>query len=61
MTGSRLDVTALVVGFMFVVIGTLFLMDEYDVLELDAIFVLPVLVIGLGIAIILGGRTGDRW
>jgi hypothetical protein len=61
MTGSRLDVTALVVGFMFIVIGTLFLMDEYDVLELDAIFVLPVLVIGLGIAIILGGRTGDRW
>jgi hypothetical protein len=61
MTGSRLDVTALIVGFMFIVIGTLFLMDEYDVLELDAIFVLPVLVIGLGIAIILGGRTGDRW
>ena len=56
MAGSRFDVTALVVGVMFIVIGALFLLDEYDALDLDAVFILPVLVIGLGVAIMLGGR-----
>lgn len=56
MDRSAFNITALIVGIMFIVIGSLFLLDEYDVLDLDAVFVLPVLVIGLGIAIILGGR-----
>jgi hypothetical protein len=56
MDRSQFNITALIVGVMFVIVGSLFLLDEYDVLDLDAVFVLPVLVIGIGIAIILGGR-----
>jgi hypothetical protein len=53
---TRVNLTALIVGGMFIAIGTLFLLDEYDVLTVDGFFVLPIMIIGLGIAVILGGR-----
>jgi hypothetical protein len=53
---NRVNLTALIVGGMFVAIGALFLLDEYDVVSVDGYFVLPVLIIGLGVAVIAGGR-----
>ena len=60
MLANRLNITALTAGLIFIITGILFLLDEYDVLTLDAIFVLPVFIIGLGLAIILGARTDDQ-
>lgn len=61
MLASRHSIAAFVTGLMFIIIGTLFLLDEYDVLDLNAVFILPVLIIGLGLAIILGARTARRF
>jgi hypothetical protein len=60
MLANRFNATALIAGLMFVVIGSLFLLDAYDVVEVEGYFVLPVLIIGLGIAIMLGGRQHER-
>lgn len=60
MLANRLNITALIAGLIFIATGILFLLDEYDVLDLDAIFILPVLIIGLGLAIILGARTSNQ-
>ena len=61
MLANRLNITALIAGLMFIVIGVLFLLDEYDVLDLDPVFILPVLIIGLGLAIILGARNDKEF
>ncbi|HMM41687.1 MAG TPA: DUF5668 domain-containing protein [Thermomicrobiales bacterium] len=53
---ERLNVTAVVLGLLFVAIGALFLLDEYDVITLDGYYIVPLLVIGAGVAILLGGR-----
>lgn len=53
---ERLNVTAVVLGLLFVAIGALFLLDEYDVITLDGYYIVPLLVIGVGLAILLGGR-----
>lgn len=50
--------TALVAGALFVVLGVLFLLDRLDLIRLGASFVLPLLLIGLGAGILLGGRSG---
>jgi drug/metabolite transporter (DMT)-like permease len=40
--------TALVAGVVFVVLGVLFLLDQLDVLNLKAAYVLPVVLIVIG-------------
>lgn len=57
MTADRpLSRAAIVVGGMYVVLGVLFLLERLSAIALSARFVLPVLLIGAGVGILLGGR-----
>ncbi len=51
-----LDATSLVAGLVFVVLGLGFLADEVGVADLEARWVWPVLLIGLGVAGLVGSR-----
>lgn len=53
--GER-NTTALVSGAVFIVLGVLFLLDRLDIVRLGVSFVWPLLLIGLGAGILLGGR-----
>lgn len=57
--GSR---TALVAGIVFVVAGVAFLLEALEVWDLDLRTIAPAALIGIGVAILLGGRSrpGDR-
>jgi hypothetical protein len=48
---------ALVAGVFFVVAGVIFLLEALDVWDLSLRVIGPVLLITLGFAVILGGRT----
>jgi hypothetical protein len=50
------DRTAMAFGVAFMVAGVLFLLDALDVFDLRVTYVLPVLLIALGVGILLGGR-----
>lgn len=50
------DRIALAFGIGFVILGVLFLLDRLDVWDLKPSYVLPVLLIAIGVAILLGGR-----
>jgi hypothetical protein len=50
--------TALVWGIFFVLVGVGFLLDRLDLWNLRARYVLPLLLIALGAAILVGGRAG---
>ncbi len=52
--------TAVVWGVFFIVAGIAFLLDRLDVWTLRARYVLPLLLIVLGAAIVLGGRGWVR-
>jgi hypothetical protein len=50
-------------GVFFLVVGVAFLLDRLDVWNLRVRYLLPVLLIALGIAVLIGGRpprTGER-
>jgi hypothetical protein len=49
--------SALVTGVFFVVAGIVFLLEALDVWELSLRVLGPVLLITLGVAVVLGGRT----
>lgn len=49
------DRTALVAGLLFVALGAVFLLESLDVIDVRTVIVLPVLLIGLGAAILAGG------
>jgi len=51
---------AVVWGLFFIVAGIAFLLDRLDVWTLRARYVLPMLLIVLGAAILLGGRGWVR-
>jgi hypothetical protein len=51
---------ALFSGAFFVVMGVLFLLEQLDVISLRAAYVVPVVVIVIGIAILLGARPSAR-
>jgi len=56
-----MDRAALAFGIAFIAGGVLFLLDRLDVWELKATYVLPVILIALGLGILLGGRSkGDE-
>lgn len=52
---------AIVAGVVFIVAGIAFLLEQLDVWNLEAKTLAPALLIGVGLAILLGGRVGrDR-
>jgi hypothetical protein len=51
------DRVALAFGVAFVIAGILFLLDRLDVWEMKASYVLPVFLIALGVAILVGVRS----
>ncbi len=54
--------SAVIFGVFFIVAGVAFLLDRLDVWDLRARYVLPLVLILLGVAILLGRRssaTGD--
>lgn len=53
------DTASFVTGLLFVVLGVLFLADQADTLDLEARWVWPALLIGLGLAGLLSGRRGE--
>lgn len=57
MDTSQIDRGALIAGALFVALGVLFLLDHYAVFDFRAIYVWPILLIGLGVAVMFGGRT----
>ncbi len=57
MADRRVDRVGVAFGFAFIVAGTLFLLDRLEVWELRPAHVLPIVLIALGIAIVLGGRS----
>ena len=54
-----LDPVAGGAGVLFVVLGVVFLLDALDVWDARAAVVLPVLVIGLGLALLAGALRGS--
>ncbi|HKZ30040.1 MAG TPA: DUF5668 domain-containing protein [Acidimicrobiia bacterium] len=46
---------SVVAGVFFVLVGAAFLLQELDLWDLKAIYVFPVLLIALGVAVLLGG------
>lgn len=53
------DRSALGFGIFFVVAGVVFLLDRLDVWNLQVAYLLPLLLIAAGIAVLFGGRTGE--
>lgn len=52
--------TALIAGVLYVVIGIVFLLDSLDVVDVRAAVVLPLLIIGLGLAVLWGGLSREH-
>ena len=52
MGNRRFNPSSFVFGLVFIAIGTLFLLDDYDVVNFDAYYILPILVIGGGLGLI---------
>jgi hypothetical protein len=55
--------SALVFGLFFIVAGVLFLLDRLEVWNLQARYLLPILLIVLGIVVLIGGFShsgGER-
>ena len=61
MSHARYDPVSLVAGLLFVVLGVVYLLDALDVWDPEAALVLPLLVIGLGLALLMGaiGRSSN--
>ena len=49
--------SAIVAGIVFVVAGVAFLLEGLDVWELEMRMLAPAVLIGVGLAILLGGRS----
>jgi hypothetical protein len=56
MQRHELDPFSLVAGLLFAALGGLFLLDAADVLSVQARWVWPILLIGLGIAGLVSAR-----
>lgn len=57
MADARRSRSALVTGVFFVVAGIVFLLEALDVWDLSLRVLGPVLLITLGVAVVLGGRS----
>jgi hypothetical protein len=51
---SDLNVTSFVAGVIFVALGVLFLLERLGVIDVSARYVVPILLIGAGVAIVFG-------
>ena len=63
MADPELSRSAFVMGVFFMVAGLAFLLDRLDVWNLRVSYLVPVLLIALGVAVLVGGRppkTGER-
>ncbi len=56
MDERRVHPGALGLGLFYVSAGVLFLLDRLEVLDLRPRYLLPLLLIGLGVAVLAGGR-----
>jgi hypothetical protein len=56
MADRRLDRGSLWTGAVFVVAGVLFLLARLEVIELRARYVLPALLIAVGLGVLVGAR-----
>jgi hypothetical protein len=59
---SKADVTgSITFGIVFILIGTLVLLNEYDVLTLTWSYVVPIVLIGAGIAVIVSSQVASSF
>jgi Domain of unknown function (DUF5668) len=56
LTEGRANRRALAFGVFFMAMGVVFLLDQLDVLRLDLGYVLPVVLIAVGLGLLLGAR-----
>jgi putative Mn2+ efflux pump MntP len=56
----RTNRAALVSGIVFIVIGVAFLLERLEVWDFEFRYVAPLLLIALGVAVLLGGRSTRR-
>ena len=56
---GNMSVGAVGIGIFFVVAGIAFLLDQLDVWTIHATYLLPALLIGLGVAMLLGGMRSS--
>ena len=54
----RYRLGTMIAGLFFVVMGTLFLLDELDVIDMQAKVIWPAMLIGLGAAVVAGSVPG---
>jgi len=52
--------SALAAGLLFVVLGVVFLLEQLNVFDLRAVYVWPVVLIVLGVAILASGVAASR-
>ena len=53
------DLASVIAGLLFVALGAVFLLDRLEVWEARLSVVLPLVVIGLGVALLLGALLRD--
>jgi hypothetical protein len=50
------NLTSLISGLVFIALGFVFLLERLSIVDVSAGFVVPVLLIGVGLGVVLGGR-----
>ncbi len=51
-----MNFTSLISGIVFIVLGVVFFLERLSVVDVSASFVIPVLLIGIGVGVVLGSR-----
>jgi uncharacterized membrane protein len=52
------NLTSLIAGIVFIVLGVLFLLERLGIVALSGRYVWPVVLVAIGVAIIFGGGRG---
>jgi hypothetical protein len=60
MNGREFHRGSIVWGLIFIVLGVLFLLDQLDVLDLKAVYILPVVLIVIGATFLVSGAISHR-
>ena len=60
MNGRDFHRGSLIWGLLFIVLGVLFLLDQLDVLDLKAAYILPVVLIVIGATFLVSGAASRR-
>ena len=55
-----MNLTSLISGLVFIVLGALFLLDRLAILDVSAGLVLPIMLVGVGAGVLLGSMRRDR-